>query len=182
MASSSSSSNSSANAANRRLIEWLQPHYVEACVEQIDLDVWWQDGLRGLILDVDDTLTLKNSAVVADPVVAWLKLAQDKGFKCYIVSNNRSPAHIEGLSKALGLPALARAGKPRGSGFRWALAQMQLQAHEVVAIGDRVLTDIVGGASCGMRTCLVSPVTRDLSRGKRTLYAFEKWLSQAFRV
>lgn len=167
---------------NRRLIQMLQPDFIHVCVEQIDLDVWWDEGLRGIILDVDDTLTLKNSALVEPPVVEWLKRAQDKGFKCYLVSNNRSPAHIAGLSKVLGLPAMARAGKPRGSGFRWALAQMQLSAHEVVAVGDRVLTDIVGGASCGMRTCLVMPVTRELSRGKRTLYAFEKWLSQAFRV
>ncbi len=173
---------SQGRSRNRNLIQLLQPDYIEICVEKIDLERWWDEGLRGIILDVDDTLTLKNSALVEPPVVEWLKMAQDKGFKCYIVSNNRSPAHIETLSKLLGLPALARAGKPRANGFHWALGQMQLSAHEVVVVGDRVLTDIIGGASCGMRTCLVLPVTRELSRAKRTLYAFEKWLSQSFRL
>lgn len=168
--------------SERNFASLFQPTYIQPCVEEIDLDSWWSEGIRGLILDVDDTLTLKNSAVVADPVVSWLKLAQSKAFKVYLVSNNRSPAHIEQLSQILGLPALARAGKPRASGFRWALAQMQLAPQEIVVIGDRVLTDILGGASLGMRTCLVAPVTRELSRGKRTLYAFEKWLSRSFRL
>ena len=116
------------------------------------------------------------------PVVGWLNAASAKGFKCYIVSNNRSPEHIASLSQILGLPAMARAGKPRANGFLWALRQMELPADQVVVIGDRLLTDILGGASCGMRTCLVAPVTRDLSRGKRTLYAFERWLSQSLKL
>lgn len=165
----------------RNLASLLQPDYIEACVEDINLDQWWASGLRGLILDVDDTLTLHNSAVVADPVVSWLKAAQHKGFKCYIVSNNKSPAHIENLALVLGLPAMAQAGKPRPNGFLWALRQMELPPDQVVAIGDRVLTDILGGASCGLRTCLVAPVTRELSRRKRTLYAFEKWIVKSTR-
>lgn len=170
----------SSRSKRRRFLQLLQPSYIHLAVEAIDLDHWWEEGLRGLILDVDDTLTHKNSAVVAPDVVQWLQLAQKKGFKCYIVSNNRSPEHIENLSKILGLPALAQARKPRSSGFLWALRQMQLPPEQVVVIGDRVLTDIVGGASLGMKTCLVAPVTQELSRRSRTLYAVEKWLSKTF--
>lgn len=169
-------------ASRRHPLRWLQPDYIEGRVEDIDLDGWWQKGIRGLILDVDDTLTLHNSPLVADPVVSWLKTARQKGFKCFIVSNNKSPAHIEKLAQMLEMPALAQARKPRSNGFLWALKQMELPPDQVVAIGDRVLTDILGGASCGLRTCLVAPVTQNLSRRKRTLYAFEKWLSRSFRI
>lgn len=168
--------------AKRNLLQRLQPDYFENCVEEIDLVTWWNQGLRGLILDVDDTLTLHNSALIADPVVAWLKTAQNHGFKCAIVSNNKSPAHIEKLARVLGMPAIAQAGKPRSNGFLWALRQLDLPADQVVAIGDRVLTDVLGGASCGLQTCLVNPVTRDLTRAKRVLYRFEKWLSRRIKV
>lgn len=160
----------------------LQPDYIERCVEEIDLEAWWQVGLRGLILDVDDTLTRKNSPYVASPVMSWLQAAQKRGFQCLIVSNNRYPEHIEAVSQKLGIPAVARAGKPRSAGFLWAQREMDLKPEQIVVIGDRVLTDILGGASLGMKTCLVLPVTKKLSWRKRSLYAFEQWLSQSLHL
>lgn len=156
----------------------LTPNYIFTCVEDIDLAAWWQAGLRGIILDVDDTLTRKNSPHVAEPVLLWLQQAQTLGFQCLIVSNNHYPTHIEEIASRLGIAAIARARKPRAAGFNWALQQMNLTPQQVVVVGDRMLTDILGGAFYGLQTCLVSPVTRQLSAPKRCLYMFEKWLRQ----
>ena len=164
-----------------RFGRFLTPDYLEARVEDIDLEAWHQAGIKGVILDVDDTLTTKNSPRVAAGVLSWLKRTEDSGFACIIVSNNRYPAHIEQVSKRLGIPAVARAGKPRSNGFHWALQELGLPPEHVVVVGDRILTDILGGARMGMKTCLVAPVTKVLSRQKQTLYAFEKWLSQVLK-
>ena len=161
---------------NTTLKELLAPTYVFDCVEAIDLAAWWDAGLRGLILDVDDTLTLKNSAIIAPAVQEWLKEARACGFHCYIVSNNRSHQHIDHISTALGLEGLARAGKPFPPGFLQALSAMQLPPEQVVVIGDRLLTDVLGGARLGMQTCLVAPVTPRLRAFKRLLYDFERHL------
>jgi len=156
----------------------LRPSYIFDRVEAIDLKAWWAAGLRGMILDVDDTLTLKNSAVVAPAVQAWLKEAREIGFHCYIVSNNRYPEHIEKLSEALEMKALARARKPFPPGFQLALQAMQLAPEQVVVIGDRLLTDILGGSWMGMQTCLVAPVTPEPRGFKRLIYDFENSLRQ----
>ena len=155
----------------------LQPDYLANAVEDIDLDGWWAEGVRGLILDVDDTLTRHNSPVMSAEVRAWLAEAQQKGFLCYLVSNNAFPEHIEAVSQRVGIPAIARARKPRRAGFDWALEQSGLAPDQVVAIGDRILTDVWGGRRAGMKTCLVKPVSKVLSRRKRWLYALEKNLS-----
>ncbi len=160
---------------------FLIPDYMEARVEDIDLERWYQAGVRGVILDVDDTLTTKDSPCVAAAVLDWLQRTEQQGFACIIVSNNRYPEHIEHVSKRLGIPAIARARKPRSNGFRWALKELDLPPEQVVVVGDRILTDILGGARMGMKTCLVAPVTKELSRQKQTLYAFEKWLSRALK-
>lgn len=156
----------------------LAPTYTFDRVEVIDLEAWWAAGLRGMILDVDDTLTLKNSALVAPPVQAWLKQARQIGFHCYIVSNNRYPRHIARVAEALEMEGLAQARKPFSAGFLQALAAMQLPPEHVVVIGDRVLTDILGGARLGMQTCLVAPVTAQPKALKRLLYGFERGLSR----
>lgn len=165
-----------------RIGHWFSPDYLEARVEDIELERWRQDGIRGVILDVDDTLTTHNSPRVTAAVLNWLKHTQQQGFACIIVSNNRYPEHIEHISRRLGIPAIARARKPRANGFRWALKELDLPPEQVVVVGDRLLTDILGGARMGMKTCLVAPVSKVLSRQKQTLYAFEKWLSQRFKA
>lgn len=152
--------------------------YFISAVEHIDLDSWWEEGVRGLILDVDDTLTRKNSPYLSEAVQSWLLQAKAKGFLCYLVSNNASPEHIERIARRLDIPAIARAKKPRRAGFLWAIQASGLPADQLVAIGDRVLTDILGGRRLGLRTCLVKPVTKRLTRRKRLLYAFENRLSQ----
>jgi HAD superfamily phosphatase (TIGR01668 family) len=156
---------------------WLKPDFEVDAVEQIDLQAWWQAGLRGLILDVDDTLTLKNSPRLAPAVQNWLQQAQQLGFQCFLVSNNRYPEHIAALSERLAIPGIAQAGKPRPRGFVWAMQQSGLPPEQLVAIGDRVLTDILGAGRLGLKTCLVRPVTPSLSAAKQILYNFEKRLA-----
>lgn len=158
----------------------LRPDYFFNCVEDIPLDLWWSQGIKGLILDVDDTLTRKNSLVMTESVREWLQQARGQGFQIVLVSNNRYPQHIQELSRLLEIPAIAQAGKPRQRGFLWALKQMGLEPQNVVAVGDRVLTDVVGGSVMRLQTCLVRPVTpqAQLSLPKKALYSFEKLLSQ----
>lgn len=156
----------------------LKADYFINAVEHIDLDSWWKEGVRGLILDVDDTLTRKNSPYLSAEVQSWLIQAKEKGFLCYLVSNNASPEHIERIAQRLDIPAIAKARKPRRAGFLWAIQESGLPANQLVAIGDRVLTDILGGRRLGLKTCLVKPVTKRLTRRKRLLYAFENRLSQ----
>jgi predicted HAD superfamily phosphohydrolase YqeG len=139
----------------RRLTGLVRPTFQYRAVEDINLQGWWEAGIRGMILDVDDTLTTHNSAIVAPAVQAWLR--HDR----------------------LELQALAKAGKPFPTGFLKALQDMALNSDQVVVIGDRLLTDIVGGSYLGMHTCLVAPVTTRPSAPKRVLYRFEGLLMRA---
>jgi HAD superfamily hydrolase (TIGR01458 family) len=58
------------------------------------------------------------------------------------------------LARATGCP-MVTLGKPHPYGFELALASMGLQVEDVLVIGDRVPTDIIGGRQMGMRTALV---------------------------
>lgn len=155
------------------LRQLLRPDFEPGYVEEIDLDDWWEQGLRGIILDVDDTLTRKNSPRIAPSVLSWLEAARQQGFALILVSNNAYPEHIQAVGERLNVLALAPAKKPRSRGFLWALEKLDLPPEQVVVVGDRLLTDVLGGSLMGLKTCLVRPVTRDLSPGKRILYGLE---------
>lgn len=115
-------------------------------------------GVRGLLLDLDNTLVPARSADVPAGTRLFLQEAQRFGLAAVILSNGRK-ARAEQLGQMLGLPAVGRAKKPLGGGYRRALAILGLPSSEVAAIGDQFLTDGIGAWCQGMPLALVDPIT-----------------------
>lgn len=66
----------------------------------------------------------------------------------------------EELEKAFGIPVLRHTEKKPAGGCADMEAHFGCQAHELVMIGDRYLTDVVFGNRHGMLTVRVAPLTR----------------------
>ncbi len=112
-------------------------------------------GLKGVILDLDNTLLPYGEERIPEEVLAWL---EDLKRECpiYLLSN-ALPERFRRIQAILGLPGHAPALKPWW-GFRQALAHLGLKAQEVAVVGDQVFTDILGGNLVGAYTVLVPPL------------------------
>ncbi|GAB5603132.1 YqeG family HAD IIIA-type phosphatase [Thermus sp. FJN-A] len=112
-------------------------------------------GLKGVILDLDNTLLPYGEEEVPAAYRAWLE-----GLKAevpvYLLSN-ALPERFARVQKALGLPGHAPALKP-WLGFRRALKALGLPARQVAVVGDQVFTDVLGGNLVGAYTVLVPPL------------------------
>ena len=136
----------------------LRPTYlINGDVTDIDLARLKQDGVRGLIFDLDSTLLAPHSGKLTPQVAEWLVFARDN-FKVAIVSNNQRAHYIEQVKELLKMPVIGKAAKPRRKAFIQVLKTFEMQAHEVAVIGDRPLTDVLGGQRAGMKTVLVWPL------------------------
>jgi HAD superfamily phosphatase (TIGR01668 family) len=136
----------------------LRPTYlINGDVTDIDLKLLERDGVRGLIFDLDSTLMAPHSGKLTPQVAEWLIYARDN-FKIAIVSNNGRAHYIEEVKELLKMPAIGKAAKPRRWAFFSVLKDFGLEAHEVAVIGDRPLTDVLGGQRAGMKTVLVWPL------------------------
>lgn len=114
-------------------------------------------NLKGLILDVDDTLVPTWEEDVPPEVLAWL--TEMKGqVALWLVSNNLSHSRIRRISEILGVPFLMGAAKPSRRKLRQALQAMNLPNEQVAMVGDRVFTDVLAGNRLGMFTILVRPM------------------------
>jgi HAD superfamily phosphatase (TIGR01668 family) len=113
--------------------------------------------LKGLILDVDDTLVPFNSTHIAPEVITWIETIKEQTV-IYLVSNNLSRNRISRIGETLELPYLFSARKPSRRKLKQALDLMQLQPEEVAMVGDNILTDVLAGNRLGMFTILVQPV------------------------
>ncbi|MDX2085452.1 MAG: YqeG family HAD IIIA-type phosphatase [Candidatus Melainabacteria bacterium] len=126
------------------------------------LDAW---GVRGLLLDLDNTLMPPHSGCYSPEILAWLHQMTRHGIVLYILTNNPNEAYVQAAAAQCGAGALTAARKPSQKSFQRALGAMNLPPSQVAMVGDQVIADILGGQWAGTFTVLVEPLTRKTENG-----------------
>lgn len=137
----------------------MKPTYIIERVTDINLEELKNEGLKGLIFDLDNTLIAPKAAFLMEDIKHWLEKAK-VDFKIAIVSNNPHMGYLDVCQKELNVPVYGKAGKPRRSTTIKALKEMELLPNEVAIVGDRPLTDILVGVRLGLTTILVDPLIK----------------------
>jgi len=149
---------------------FLKPTYfIHGDLTKVDIDQLYGDGVRGLILDLDSTIMAPKSGAITMEAAEWLDRARPK-FKMLVLSNNKREDYLKNAETLLAMEVLGYAKKPWKSGFARALEVLDMPPHEVAAIGDRPLTDILGGQWAGMKTVLVKPLASIVEPSWKTFF------------
>ncbi|MCL2077424.1 MAG: YqeG family HAD IIIA-type phosphatase [Oscillospiraceae bacterium] len=113
-------------------------------------------GLRGLILDLDNTLSMHGSPAAEEGVAEWLSDMRRLGISMIVVSNN-TEKRVAPLAKELGLKFIPFGCKPLTFGIKKAIKSLRLPKKNIAVVGDQIFTDIIGGNLSGVTTILVEP-------------------------
>lgn len=158
----------------------LQPDLIlGGCVLGLTPEILQQNNLKGLLLDVDETLVPMSVRQASDELHLWIENLKPTT-SIWLVSNNLSRARISGIAKALDLPYLLGARKPSRRKLRQAAAAMKIPIEQIAMVGDRLFTDVLAGNRLGMFTILVEPMVDPAEAARRyPIHTLEVWLSQA---
>lgn len=140
----------------------FRPTYVFKSVTDITQDFADKNNIKGMILDLDNTLTTHNNPVPADKVTEWIDTMKSNGMKMMIVSNNR-PERVLPFAQGLKLDFVPNGRKPLSTGFKKAQSIMEIPFSQIVIIGDQIFTDILGANLKRVRTVYVHPI--ELEKG-----------------
>ncbi|TVY09053.1 YqeG family HAD IIIA-type phosphatase [Paenibacillus cremeus] len=140
------------------MLNKLIPRQQVNSIYEIDLHALYEQGYRGIITDLDNTLVGAKAPLATPELMDWLKVVGQLGFQVVIVSNNQRH-RVSKFAEPLSLPFIYRAKKPTSASFRKALQMMNLTARETMVIGDQMLTDVLGGNRMGLYTVLVRPIS-----------------------
>ena len=138
------------------LKKMLIPNDTVKSVVKIDLSKLKNSGIRGILLDFDNTLVKWNETRLKSGVNSWISNAKKSGFSICIVSNAVN-SRLKKTAEHLGIPFVAQALKPSSLGIRRALKKLNLKKQETVMVGDQLFTDILAGKCSGIQTILVKP-------------------------
>ena len=154
-------------------MEKFKPTYKIESVEKIPFVLLERDNIKGLIFDVDNTISTMGKGI-ADECYKWIIEAKELGYKICILSNSVNLKKVKKIMLDLDVLGLCFAKKPATKGFEMALNLLELKKEEVVMIGDQVFTDVWGANRFGIKSILVEP--RSKKEGPFTLIKrpFEK--------
>ncbi|AGA69885.1 HAD phosphatase subfamily IIIA [Desulfitobacterium dichloroeliminans LMG P-21439] len=158
------------------MFDLFRPTFQADSLDSISMDLLERDGIRGLILDLDNTMTPWNDVEVGPKVEAWFKKLQEAGIKACVVSNNKRKQRVAVVADRLGIPFVFRATKPRRKAFRAGMNILGTGTTDTAVIGDQLFTDILGGNRMGLYTILVLPISDHEFVGTKVLRRMERVL------
>lgn len=132
-------------------------------------------GIRGLLMDLDNTVCENFAEEVPAGVVEWARGLRAAGIALGVVSNG-PPERTGRLAAALGAPFVARARKPLSGRARRALDLLDLRPEQVALAGDQIFTDVWVGNRLGVTTILVRPISVRESPAAAIKRPLERWL------
>lgn len=122
----------------------------------IDWRKEYAKGLRGIILDIDNTL-VPHDAPADARAKGLIDDLKEMGYRLFIVSNNHEP-RAKSFADSVGVPYLCEALKPKPDKILEAIRRMGLNKDQVAAVGDQVFTDAWGAKNAGIRMILTEPL------------------------
>lgn len=96
--------------------EYLDSTYV------IDFDRLYEEGYRGIIFDIDNTL-VPHGAPADERACALFAHLKELGFQCMLLSNNKEP-RVKLFNDAVHVSYIYKAGKPKPGNYRKAMQEM----------------------------------------------------------
>lgn len=158
----------------------LKNFYADAYFDKItDISAEYlkKNEIKGLILDIDNTLIGHNVPLPDDTILKHLRDFEAAGLKLCVVSNNRYE-RVKSFCEKIDVKYFVYdALKPRAKGYSLAAEEMQLSKNEIAAIGDQVFTDVWGAKRAGCFAILTKPLHKG---GEGFLIALKRLMEKPF--
>ncbi len=133
------------------------PEYRFEYFYMADADFLLSIGIKGIVLDIDNTLEPYENSLPGEKVLAWLKSLENRGIKAAIVSNNGKD-RVKLFNSCIGIPAYHKAKKPFKKNILAAMADMGTTKKDTILMGDQVFTDVWAAHNAGIPAILVPPI------------------------
>ena len=126
-------------------------------VSEISLEYLKENNIKGLILDVDNTL-IDYYRNISEETINWANSLKENGIKMCILSNSNKKEKVKEVAGKLGLEYSYFGMKPLKRGFKKANKMLGLENNEIAAVGDQIFTDVIGSNRMKMFSILVEPI------------------------
>jgi len=127
-------------------------------VYDIDFKKLYDEGIRGLIFDIDNTL-VPHGADADRKIERLFSEIKKLGLSTCLLSNN-GEERVKRFNKNIDSMYIFKAGKPGVKNYRKAMKLMETDTSNTIFIGDQIFTDIFGAKRAGIKNILLEPINK----------------------
>ena len=138
----------------------LKPNYNIESIYDIDIEELKTTGIKALFFDLDSTLMKSKSGKFSFKTIQYLNDLKSN-FKLAIITNNKRQEYIDKVKSQTDIPVYSDAKKPSTKILLKACKDINVNPTNTAMIGDRPLSDILGGINAKMTTILVDSISKN---------------------
>ncbi len=133
--------------------------YVEDAT-QIDYKAMEEMGIKLICFDLDNTLDIPDRITTElIPICEkTLELIGETELEVLITSNNSIPNRVKSFADIIEKPYIQKMQKPFQKKYKNSKVITKYQPKEILFVGDKLVTDVIGGNTFGSYTALVDPL------------------------
>lgn len=138
------------------MFDMFFPDRYVASAYVIDFERLYEDGYRGIIFDIDNTL-VPHGAPADKRAKELFGRLKEMGFRCCLISNNQEP-RVKMFNEEIQVDYIYNAHKPSVKNYKKAMEIMGTQTADTLFVGDQLFTDVWGAQRAGIYNILVKPI------------------------
>ena len=140
-----------------------------------------ENNIKGIILDVDNTLSTHHGQVLTDGLSEWLVYMKENNIGLMVLSNSKEK-RVKPFAQKINLPYISLGLKPLPFGYFRALKALGSKRKNTAIVGDQIFTDVLGGNLVGVKTVLLTPIKLESTAGFRFKRKLEKLIFKLYRI
>lgn len=122
-------------------------------ITDITVELLKEKNIKGLILDVDNTLSTHHGMTLVEGLEEWINEMHKWGIKLIILSNSKE-RRVKPFAEKIGLDYSSLGCKPLPFGYMKVKKKLCLKRRHIATVGDQMFTDIMGGNLFGITTIM----------------------------
>lgn len=138
------------------MFEMFFPDAYVASTYVIPFEKLYEEGYRGVIFDIDNTLVPHDSPADDRTKKLFARL-KELGYECCLLSNNQEP-RVKMFNQDIQVNYIFDAHKPSRKNYQKAMEKMGTTLDTTLFVGDQLFTDVWGAKRTGIRNFLVKPI------------------------
>jgi HAD superfamily phosphatase (TIGR01668 family) len=138
------------------MLQKFYPSEIADSAYAIDYKSLYQQGYRGLLFDIDNTL-VEHGAPANKRAIELISKLKEIGFRVCLISNNQEE-RVSSFNKEIKVHYVYDAHKPSRKSYYKAMKLMGTKPRNTVFIGDQLFTDVYGANRAGIKSYFVKPI------------------------
>lgn len=140
----------------RAMFKTFFPDEYMASTYVIPFEKLYEEGYRGVIFDIDNTLVPHGEPADARAKKLFERL-REIGFQSCLISNNQE-ARVKMFNEDAKTNYIYNAHKPSTKNYYKAMEIMGTEKNNTFFVGDQLFTDVWGAKRAGIHNILVKPI------------------------